>query len=497
MRRPRGRASRLLAWLAGALFAGASAAVPEASFVVPRDELLAKIRIIGVMPVEADDSVPNVDEFAARVEEGISARLREGGFTVVPAGELRAIRARGAAALGGLYDPLTGAVIAERAAALEEFTQHEYQIRHPVDATLHVAVVRRRAELSRGAANWDGVRERVSSESGVTGALQAMMSGMGIAASEVALSRSAKLLDARGEVLYRGFGGLLTLEYPTLAGTLAPYDLRTVDPRFALGDSALTARAVGLALDPLVTGAQSDKPVAFTLPPPPKEAKAPPPTLKELLRSHPRLVLAALELPPPTLEQSQRVQVRYRELLRAKFAALGFEIVGGADYDELWAAERAGSGGFYDRFSGHPDMPRVKAARARVMAVLRERDNATAVIVPKIVVRKAHFTEGYARWDGVSESVTGGGSALFNKSIFNRDLGYSGELDALSLKVGILDDSGAVLYEGVGGVQLIRHLDRGRIVLVPDAAMFSPPGNDALAVNVGMQALTQPPPQSH
>jgi len=478
------------------LLVASTAAGTQATFLLPREALLASVKTIGVMPAEVDELAPNAEEVAGRLEHGITERLQAGGFSVVPAGAMRAIRARGAASLGGAYDPMTGAPIRARVAALEEFTQQEYRMQHPVDATLHVAVVRRRAALAMGAASWDGVRERVSSESGLTAALQAAMSGMGVAADVLTLSLSVELIGSRGDVLYRGCGGLLMLEYPTLAGTLAPYDLGTVDARSGLDDPVLLKRAVGLALDPLVTGVLTnpDKPVTFTLPPP-RKVKAVPPTLSELLRAHRRIALASLELPPRALEQGPGVQARYRELLTAKLVAMGFEIVGGTDFDELWAAERAASGGFFDRLSGQPDLPRANAAQARVMAALRERDQVTAVIIPSIVVRKAHFTEGYARWDGVSQSVTGGGSALFNKSIFNRDLGYAGVLNALSLELRILDDSGTVLYRGLGGVELLEHLDRGRVVLVPDAEMFSPPGNAAIAVNVGMQALVQPPAQ--
>src|SRR5258706_7738911 len=103
------------------------------------------------------------------------------------------------------------------------------------------------------------------------------------------------------------------------------------------------------------------------------------------------------------------------------------------------------------------------------LATLRERYDMASVIMPSIVPRKAPFKEGYAHWDGVSEPVTGGGSLLFNSSIFNPNIGYSGQLEANSLKLRVLDGTGKLLYQGLGGVQLTEHLDHGQLVLVPES----------------------------
>src|SRR5262249_30828843 len=143
-----------------------------------------------------------------------------------------------------------------------------------------------------------------------------------------------------------------------------------------------------------------------------------------LLHDHQRLVLASLEIPPPALEQNERVQARYRETLAARFKALGFELVGGSDFDALWAAERSSAGGFYDTASGHPDLEKLNNSLARVLATLQERYNAAGVIMPSIVPRRASCEYGYAHWDGAEESVSGGGSVLFNSSIFNPSIDY-------------------------------------------------------------------------
>jgi len=200
-------------------------------------------------------------------------------------------------------------------------------------------------------------------------------------------------------------------------------------------------------------------------------------------------------MPPPPLEQGERIQARYREMLTARFKALGFEIVGGNDFDGLWAAERTASGGFYDPFTGRPDLAKFNTALARVLATLHERYGVSCVIMPSIVPRKAPSSEGYARWDGVTESVNGGGSLVFNKSIFNPGLDYAGYLDANSLELRILDDAGQVLYQGFGGVQLTKHLDHGRFMRVPEPSLFADATRDTAAVNAALHGLAPPSSQ--
>ena len=472
----------LVFWLATA------AARAEVTFYVPHSELVASTRTIGLWPVEVDAAVPNADEFAGVLEQNIIARLQRSGFTVVPPGAMREISARGQTSLGGIYDPFSGVLIPERMRALQEFSAEEYRTRYPVDATLHVAVVRRSATFVAGAAEWDGVRERVSSAGAATAALQAIFSARSINSEVKALSLALKLIDSHGETLYTGVGGLLTLAYPTLTGTVDRYDLEASGPKSGLHDPSVVERALAVAFDPLTTGVRSGT-QAFTLPPPAAPSSPAPITTKDLLAHHRRLVLAALELPRPALEQGERVQARYRELLAAKLAGLGFEVIAGSEFDGLWAAERAAAGGFYDRTTGRADAAKLGAARAHVLAAFRERGGATAIVLPAIVARAAQCSQGYAKWDGASEPVSGGGSLFFNKSIFNTGLAYGGDRDAFSLEIRIIDDSGTVLFRGIGGLQLASHMMRGDLVQVSEPSLFANASSDSLAVARAMQAL--------
>ncbi len=467
-----------------------SPALADASFEIPRAEILASVKTIGVMPIEGDRVVPNEDEFGARLEQGIIERLQSAGFTVVPPSAMRAVRARGQATLGGLYDPLTGTAIRDRLEALEEFSRSEYRALHPVDAVLFVKVIRRPANLDFGAAEWDGVRERVSSEPGITTVLQYALGGTKTVAKASALSLAVKLVNLNGQTLYTGYGGLLLLEYPTLSGALVEYDLSSVDPRFSVGDPAIISRALRVAVDPLAAGALPSKPLVFAVPPPAKLPGTQILALRDLLREHRRLALAPLETPQLPLDQSDQLKVRYTRLLRAKLTELGFDVAGGTDFEELWAAERAAAGGFFDPLTGRPDAAKLSAARARVLATLRERYSVSALARASIVLRTAPFHQGYAKWDGAVQSVTGGGSLLFNASIFNSNIRYTGDLDAFSLEVRIIDDTNQVLFEGRGGIELAQHLEHGDVVPAPEAALFANPAYDSAAIAVAVRTLS-------
>lgn len=488
---------RKAAWAGQALLLSAVCAIatrsPALADALPeprRAGLLASVKTIGVMPIEVDRVVPNEAEVATSLEQGIIEHLQAAGFTVVPPSAMRAIRSRGQAALGSLYDPMTGVGIADRLKALDEFSQNEYRTFHAVDAILTARVIRRRAGSNVGAVEWDGVRERVSSESGVTAVLQYALGGTKTLVDLQALSLAVKVVDVRGQTRYTRYGGLLALEYPTLSGAQAEYDLTRADPHFSVGDPAIMARALEVAIDPLAGGAPPSKPLTFSVPPIPPPPASRLSALKQLLHGHARLVLAPLETPASLIEQSDSLKLRYGRLLEAKLKALGFETAGNSDYEELWEAERAAAGGFFDPMTGRPNTAELSAARARVLARLHERFNVVAVAISSIVPRTAAYYQGYARWDGASQSVTGGGSVLFNASIFNSNLEYTGDLDAFSLKVRIVDESDQVLFDGTGGIELAQHLDHGSVVPAPETALLTHPAYDSAAVMTAMRALS-------
>jgi hypothetical protein len=486
--------NRALTLLPGALVGiwcatSAAPAFGDASFAISRANLIVAVKTIGVMPIAIDRVVPDPDELAAKLEQNITARLQSGGFTVVPPSAMRAVRERGATALGGVYDPMTGIAIPGRLEALKEFSDNEYRTQHPVDAILVAEVVRRRAELKAGTAEWDGVRETVTSAPNFTAVLHALNSGDAHAMDGDALSLAVKLVDLHGKILYTGDGGLLTLEYATLDGVVMTYELAAVESQNSVAHPDVTARAMAVALDPLASGVVPTGPVAFTMPPPPQLLGTNTRRLRAFLRHRQRLALAPLEMTQSDLAASEPVRMRYSQLLGVKLAAVGFEMANGVDVEQLWAAERAASAGFFDPITGRLDNTKLAAARTRVLSTLRDRYKVSALVTPSIVSRVASFRQGFANWDGVTQPISGSGSWAFNGSIFNTDLKYAGRVDAFSLNLRIVDTADQALFEGVGGIELAQHLQRGVVVPVPETALFAKPDNDSKAIDVALHPL--------
>ncbi|HKE42976.1 MAG TPA: hypothetical protein VKB41_00415 [Steroidobacteraceae bacterium] len=469
---------------------------PASNFEVPRADLMSTVKTIGIMPIVVAEEVPDKDTVAARYEAEIAARLTSAGFAVVPASAMREVRERNQAALGGLYDPMTGQRIKEKVDALNEFSSHEYLATHQVDALLQPAIALRSAPFNVGKASWDGV---VDSSSGPdrTGFSHFMATlaagGVDVEGRLPALSFVVRLTDAGGKLLYSGAGGLQLLSYSrvTVVKMLSTTRQLPVDPKFIMTDPARDARALSIALDPLVGGSTAPAP-AHIAGAPAMQADAAGAqrsmSLEEVAARFPRVALAPLAL--GEMAQHEAVTLRYREALMQKLRQLGFEVVGGDEYGPLWEAERTAAGGYFDPVTGRPDEAKLKASRQRVFGLMLQHLDATAVIVPSVISRCARFDGGVAEWDGVRESLTPGESKL--RAVFDSNLEYGGHLDGISLQVNIIDPLGEVVLEGTGGIQLVERLSAGKPTPLAQSELFADPTQDARAADIAFTTLAAP-----
>ncbi len=476
-----------LAW--GTVGPCSAATKPDPRFKVAPAELLATLRTIGVVPSVVPNDVPDAEQVAQRLDSEVVSWLTSAGYQVVPPAEMRAIRARASAAMGGVYDPLTGRAVKEKLAALDEFTNVEFTVKHRVDALLRIAVVTRRARFLGGVAGWDGVHESSTGQTGVSG----LMVGLGSAGKLPALSLAVQLTEVQGNALYASLGGLQLLGYVDRSGRNGAFGQRSVDPKFIMDDPVRDERALALALDPLrrtraaASGAES-APTPTRLPPPAPVQKL---ARKEFLSRYRRVALVPVDA--PDIEQHDRLQLRYRELLVSRLSQLGFDVVVDDNYNRAWTDERARVGGFHDPFTGRLDVGKVKASQASVFGAMGERLAASAFVLPAVEVRSARYSGGTAEWDGTRESVVREG--VF-ESLGTFEVYFFGELDARSLAVRIVDAKGELLFEGAGGIQLAEKLAGYRPVALPEPDLFADPARDVRAVALALRALEPPPPES-
>ncbi len=409
---------------------------------------------------------------------------------------MREIRERIKTTLGGIYDPMTGESIKEKVNTLSELSRNEYLAAHKVDALLESAIVLRSADVDFNEARWDGVTESSTGRSAAANFMRFMMTGgTAVSGQAPALSFVARLTDTAGKILYTGAGGLQVLGYARIAvqkTLLTTIRQQDVSATYIMADPARDARALSLALDPLVHGsAPATIKIASVPADVPGTASASLAVSRDgLMKRFPRLALGPLEF-QTVGERDEEVRLRYRGALTQGLTQLGFEVVGGDDYGRQWDAERVTAGGYFDPFTGRLDKVKLKESRLRVFESMREHQAVTAVVLPRVVGRAALFSSGVAEWDGTKESLTPSKSRL--GALFDPSRNNAGRLSAMSLEVLIIDPGGDLLFEGMGGIQLTeRYSGSGREPLT-GKELFSDPGKDKRAVDIALATLAAAP----
>ncbi len=462
--------------------------VDDSGFLNPRDEIIAAIKTIGVMPLAVDDAVPDAGRVTEHYESEVVARLEKAGFAVVKPAAMRAIRERLLQSLGGVYDPVTGRPQADKLKALREFEASEYLETVKIDATLWIGIVERRAKASNTSADWDGVRDRSTGLPGFGGGLAGLSSDPFVGTLR-ALSFEVELRDAYGKVLYNRYGGLQPLEYiPMSVGR--GKSVRG-EPVSILAEPARDQRAIALALDPLTLGAASAAEATSRLSPVERQADNLPVRvpLRQFRKRYHTIAIAPLEL--PWIPQRTDTDGQFRELLAARLRQLGFAVAGEASYAERWVAEVTAAGGFYDRNTGRLDRERFAGARRRMFTALREEFGIDAVLQPSVKMRTAVFRYLIADWDGADESIASGTGV--SKGFLDPNGDYMGTLPALSLFVRITNGEDETVYEDVGGIQLAGRVDHGYVVDLPEARLLTDKNRNEAAVHLALHALVPPP----
>ncbi|HEY1491565.1 MAG TPA: hypothetical protein VGF35_02970, partial [Steroidobacteraceae bacterium] len=424
-------------------------------------------------------------------EAEIVRRLQAAGFTVVPPALMREIQQKIKTTLGGLYDPMTGQPVREKFDAYAEFSTTEYLAAHKVDAILRPLIRLRSARFGGNTAQWDGASDSSSGRS-ASGNFWAAMTGTSLSGAVPALSLVVRLSDAGGKVLYTAAGGIQVLGYARveLHSLLSSMKQLDIDAKAVMTDPARDARALSLALDPLLLGTEAH-PADIPAPPAATASNAHPaaPPAEPLTARYPRLTLAPLEL--ADLPQRDAVRTRYRDALTARLNQLGFQVLNSDEFGRKWDEERTAAGGFYDPFTGRPDEAKTNAARARVLQGLPEGSRPDAVVIARVVERAATYSAGTAEWDGVQQPVEASGRA---PSLFDSERNRGGRLTAASLELRLLDPAGVSLLEGIGGIELTELVEGGRPMHLTANHLFSDPARDSRAVDIALAPLAPPAP---
>ncbi len=128
-------AAALVLWLALAQAATAAGEKYD-PYKVPREHVRASVHTIALEPVRLPPSIENGAALRARIESLLTAKLRSGGFTVVPAAEYEQVWRQMSRRLGGVFDALTGVADQAKYDLAREHTARELADRLEIDALL-------------------------------------------------------------------------------------------------------------------------------------------------------------------------------------------------------------------------------------------------------------------------------------------------------------------------------------------------------------------------
>lgn len=510
------RAAALPALALGIVFGVMPAGHAQNSFEVPRDEILAKVHRVGLMPMTLAEDFKDRNEVKTRYEELLTERLQKLGWEVVPSAKYDELLLQLKREIGGYHDPFTGEVDVEKRKAVSEHAQREFYRLHQLDAALSPAIRRVSAYWSHNFAMWHGVEEASTGKEG----FWAAMNSPSATGTIPALSLVVGLFGADDKMMYGRFGGIQLASYVGRGGVGGFVD---IPPELLLRDPVRDARAADLALEPLLKSpeqiraeAEAEKARKRAASKQKRDAKqesaesadaAPPVPVKSAAvvvptsqtaqaLKQPRAqilstvkVIALVPLDLENLDRAAEVSSRYEANLTGKLAAAGFTVVPAARYGSERDAFVKQLGGTFDPITGEEIGARVASTRMHVLGVLDADRHVDAILTPTVVPRPADFRGGAATWDGVKQNAAG----LKGLAAFFGNTGEFGRVPALSLEVTLADRDGAELYRDFGGIHLLRKQDKGQLVDLEEKELFQDAARDERAVHVALRALLLEP----
>ena len=146
------------------LSVGCFMAVPEQPydpFLVPADTVRSVVNNVIVTPAVLPEGVLVSPMAASRFDSVIETRLRQGGFSVVPAAEYSRIWDGILRQMGGFFDPITGQRDEEKFATARKELLRELKGRFDTQVLLYAELQVVDASVDGGVASWDGVTHNI------------------------------------------------------------------------------------------------------------------------------------------------------------------------------------------------------------------------------------------------------------------------------------------------------------------------------------------------
>ena len=140
---------------------------PYNPFLVPADTVRSVVNTVIVTPAVLPEGVLVSVRAASRIDSVIEARLRQGGYSVVPAAEYSRIWDGILRQMGGFFDPITGQRDEEKFGTARKELLRELKGRFDTQVLLYTELQVVDASVDNGVASWDGVTHDIRGSDGL------------------------------------------------------------------------------------------------------------------------------------------------------------------------------------------------------------------------------------------------------------------------------------------------------------------------------------------
>lgn len=455
-------------------------------FDVPQEQILAQVNRVGLLGASFEEQWPRSSAAQQEFERLATEWLAKANMTTVPSSAYAEIEARLVKEEGGWFDPMNGAVIAGKRQSIKSKARAEFLATHQLNGLLELRIDVISARMFEQKARWHGVTEiaRVPSNRGKL--MQAFLdSSATVSGTLPALSVAAILYDAEGKKLYGRYGGLQLMSLYQDDPVTEFFD---VEPDFLFSDPVRNARAMRLALRPLVmtkddirkedaelrkaAQAARRKPKAGdaaqdddgqTLATPILAARTPKSaaTLPSLRVSKEEFGsrVKTIALSPVWISLDREIPDASDSIEQSISRALqkqGFAVLPSSLYIEAYVRNRAIHAPYFDALTGVLLKERREALDKAVWTELQANHKADAILDPGVVTVMATNNSGTVSWDGVSQSYSQSENVFARLSVSMVDA--TGSVPAISLASRVYTPDGTDLFVKRVGVQTLRRM---------------------------------------
>jgi hypothetical protein len=212
-------------------------AIPKPALRMAEPDMRARIRTVCLEPTSFPLALPEDDSRPAEMERGLRVALESAGLTVVDSEQTGAVWKTEIDRSGGLYDPHNGRRDEEKFQRVRSAVLRTLHDQLGCDASLNPEVAIVLAPWVNGTASWDGVSDSLGS-------------GWGSSGRVGALSLWVRIVDAGGNEIYFGTGGIQVLS--KLDSGFWSSEFKTVAEDDVGRDAERNRRAVNASLEPFL-----------------------------------------------------------------------------------------------------------------------------------------------------------------------------------------------------------------------------------------------------